>query len=41
MKDKNLEELKEEFKNKDVEELKNEIRNRMSESEEIEEEEDE
>ncbi|WP_456082893.1 magnesium transporter [Leptotrichia sp.] len=41
MKDKNLEELKEEPKNKDVEELKNEIRNRMSESEEIEEEEDE
>ena len=41
MKDKNSEELKEEFKNKDVEELKNEIRNRMSESEEIEEEEDE
>ena len=41
MKDKNLEELKEESKNKDVEELKNEIRNRMSESEEIEEEEDE
>ena len=41
MKDKNLEELKEEFKNKDVEELKNEIRNRMSESEEIESEEDE
>jgi len=41
VKDKNLEELKEEFKNKDVEELKNEIRNRMSESEEIEEEEDE
>ena len=38
MKDKNLEELKEESKNKDVEELKNEIRNRMSESEEIEEE---
>ena len=28
MKDKNLEELKEESKNKDVEELKNEIRNR-------------
>lgn len=41
MKDKNLEELKEEPKNKDVEELKNEIRNRMSESEEIEEKEDE
>lgn len=41
MKDKNLEELKEEPKNKDVEELKNEIRNRMSESEEIESEEDE
>ena len=41
MKDKNSEELKEEFKIKDVEELKNEIRNRMSESEEIEEEEDE
>ena len=41
MKDKNLEELKEEPKNKNVEELKNEIRNRMSESEEIEEEEDE
>ena len=41
MKDKNLEELKEESKNKDVEELKNEIRNRMSESEEIEEEEHE
>jgi magnesium transporter len=41
VKDKNSEELKEEFKNKDVEELKNEIRNRMSESEEIEEEEDE
>ena len=31
MKDKNLEELKEESKNKDVEELKNEIRNRSEE----------